>query len=203
MGFILLPNLSNFTLRCMEHSLHLAVKHFVESTTPLSSETCDAFGDESDDEEDVGSGDSLGMAIALVKQVCFLFLCELIFLYLCWHYRFINLHKQDPFLMWPAAKLGSIHLSSCSGSALIGAHSSTSWSISSFSNQYVIFSFGGYSANPLIGSYSVYPSCRWKWWHTCPLQTLNLCRLPPWLLRLGPPRDHSGCLKSEFGLPFC
>lgn len=66
-------------LRCMEYSLHLAVKHFVESITPLSSETCDALGDESDNEEDLGSGDSLGKAIALVKQVHFLFLCELIF----------------------------------------------------------------------------------------------------------------------------
>ena len=59
----------------MEHSLHLAAKHFVESITPLSRNTGDTSGGASDDDcdddddDDLDSGDSLGKAIALVKQV--------------------------------------------------------------------------------------------------------------------------------------
>ena len=58
----------------MEHWLHLAAKHFVESITPLSCNTDDTSGGASDDDcdnnnDDLDSGDSLGKAIALVKQV--------------------------------------------------------------------------------------------------------------------------------------
>jgi hypothetical protein len=67
-------------LRCMEHSLHLAAKHFVESITPFSHQADDNSGgdpalnndSESDGDEDLDTGDSLGKAIALVKQVTIL-----------------------------------------------------------------------------------------------------------------------------------
>ena len=67
----------------MEHSLHLAAKHFVQTIAPPSSKThatsgADSEGkvvsDDNDDEDDgLDSGDSLAKAIALVKQVGFLY----------------------------------------------------------------------------------------------------------------------------------
>jgi hypothetical protein len=81
---------SNVNLRCMEHSLHLAAKHFVQTIAPHSgkkrgtsgtdtggdpaSDDEDHDGDDEDDDqdEDFITGDSLGKAIALVKQVSFL-----------------------------------------------------------------------------------------------------------------------------------
>ena len=67
----------------MEHSLHLAAKHFVQTIAPRSSKKCGApggedesnpasDGDDDDDNDDgaVDAGNSLGKAIALVKQVC-------------------------------------------------------------------------------------------------------------------------------------
>jgi hypothetical protein len=88
----------------MEHSLHIASKHFVEAVAPASptsirrkvkaalvkardngelnlNEFNDALtsintGDQDNDDDDDGSdfttGDSLGKALALVKQVCHL-----------------------------------------------------------------------------------------------------------------------------------
>jgi hypothetical protein len=56
----------------MEHSLHLAAKHFVQNIAPGFASTTEQpnnGGDDSEDEEFV-SGDSLGKANALVKQVC-------------------------------------------------------------------------------------------------------------------------------------
>jgi hypothetical protein len=64
----------------MEHSLHLAAKHFVESITLLSRKNSDTSGAHSsdpssdvdtddDNDENLDSGDSLRKAIALVKQV--------------------------------------------------------------------------------------------------------------------------------------
>lgn len=59
--------------------------HSFESITPLSCNTCDTSGapasddDSDDDEETLCSGDSLGKAIALFKQVRFLLPYELIF----------------------------------------------------------------------------------------------------------------------------
>ena len=59
----------------MEHLLHLTAKHFVKSITPLSCNTGDTSEGASDDDCDnnsnnnLNSGDSLGKAIALVKQV--------------------------------------------------------------------------------------------------------------------------------------
>ena len=65
----------------MEHALHLAAKHFVQTVAPHHKKHGAAIGDnegdppsdsgEDDDGEDeaVDAGDSLGKAIALVKQV--------------------------------------------------------------------------------------------------------------------------------------
>jgi len=58
----------------MEHSLHIAVKHFIEKIN--SNLDCADTGDlgvDGDDEVDTNElqrTDSLGKAIALVKQVC-------------------------------------------------------------------------------------------------------------------------------------
>ena len=74
---------SNLKLRCMEHSLHLAAKHFVQTITPASSKKHasdtdseggaasdgEADGDGDDDDQGFDSGDSLAKAIALDKQV--------------------------------------------------------------------------------------------------------------------------------------
>jgi hypothetical protein len=61
----------------MEHSLHIAAKHFVETVAPTSSTSIrqnagtgsDKSDSESDDLDDFTAGDSLGKALALVKQV--------------------------------------------------------------------------------------------------------------------------------------
>ncbi len=80
---------SNVQLRCMEHSLHVAAKHFVQTIAPHFSKKLGTLGnegnptsandsedptsdnDDEDEDEDIDSGDSLGKAIALVKQVSF------------------------------------------------------------------------------------------------------------------------------------
>ena len=73
----------------MEHSLHLAAKHFVQAVAPhckkrgasATGSDGEDDGDDGDDEDDneeddnndnevIDAGDSLGKAIALVKQVC-------------------------------------------------------------------------------------------------------------------------------------
>ena len=63
----------------MEHSLHLAAKHFIETITPCLSEKDGTIGtgalaeededDNDDDDNDIDAVDSLGKAIAFVKQV--------------------------------------------------------------------------------------------------------------------------------------
>jgi hypothetical protein len=60
----------------MEHSLHIAAKHFVETVAPASAASIrqnagggDESDSESDDLADLAAGDSLGKALALVKQV--------------------------------------------------------------------------------------------------------------------------------------
>jgi hypothetical protein len=61
----------------MEHSLHIAAKHFVETVAPASSlsirQNAGALRDESnsDDCDDLSLGDSLGKALALIIQVSF------------------------------------------------------------------------------------------------------------------------------------
>jgi len=49
----------------MEHSLHIACKHFMETIIPTTPKEID-----SDDEVDFTPGDALGKALALVNQVC-------------------------------------------------------------------------------------------------------------------------------------
>ena len=63
----------------MEHSLHLAAKYVVETIAPRFSKkgteddrASDAGEDDDNDDDDIDAGDSLGKAIALVKQVSFL-----------------------------------------------------------------------------------------------------------------------------------
>lgn len=65
----------------MEHSLHLAAKHLVQKVAPRTSKKgdtglnsedggiSDADEDNEDGDDDLDAGDSLGKAIALVKQV--------------------------------------------------------------------------------------------------------------------------------------
>ena len=75
---------SNLNWRCMEHLLHLAVKHFVQTIAPHSHKKCGAACDEyksnsasdgndnndnDNDDHAVDVGNSLGKAIALVKQI--------------------------------------------------------------------------------------------------------------------------------------
>jgi hypothetical protein len=64
----------------MEHSLHLAAKHFIETISPCPSENCGAIStgalaeddeDDNDNDVDINAVDSLGKAIAFVKQVSF------------------------------------------------------------------------------------------------------------------------------------
>jgi hypothetical protein len=67
-------------IRCMEHSVHVACKHFVEAVAPACptnkiNDWEDEDGDKEDgdvtDEADEGftAGDALGKALVLVKQV--------------------------------------------------------------------------------------------------------------------------------------
>ena len=68
----------------MEHSLHLAAKHFVQTIAPHCKKTrtsgadedsdtaSDDGGDDNGDSEAIDWGDSLGKAIALIKQVHYL-----------------------------------------------------------------------------------------------------------------------------------
>ena len=64
----------------MEHSLHLAVKHFIESIAPCSNKKQDSAkgvdnedNDDNDDndDDDIDTVDALSKAIALVKQASF------------------------------------------------------------------------------------------------------------------------------------
>jgi hypothetical protein len=66
----------------MEHSLHLAAKHFIQSIAPHFSRAADALGanneeadeDDEDNNDNLEASDLLGKAIALVKQAsCLLF----------------------------------------------------------------------------------------------------------------------------------
>jgi hypothetical protein len=80
----------------MEHSLHLAAKHFVQTVAPRwtrkgtisgadnEDQTPGADEDEEDNEDDaIEAGDSLGKAIALVKQVSYvLYVCSVLNTYL-------------------------------------------------------------------------------------------------------------------------
>ncbi|KAF8264610.1 hypothetical protein EI94DRAFT_1805593 [Lactarius quietus] len=73
----------DYNMLCMEHSLHLAAKHFVKTIVPsfskqhgtsdINTEDVHVEDDEDasdDDSDDFDAADSLGKAITLVKQIC-------------------------------------------------------------------------------------------------------------------------------------
>jgi hypothetical protein len=56
----------------MEHSLHIAVKHLIESLAPCYSKKADVGEDSNtNDDNNLEAGDALGKALALVKQVSY------------------------------------------------------------------------------------------------------------------------------------
>jgi hypothetical protein len=147
----------------MEHSLHIAAKHFVEAVSPSSpisirkkvkaalakardngelglnefneavasinpgdqgdsdsdSDDEDGNGDKDDDYSDFKPGDSLGKALALVKQVryplCVMIPTNPVF-------RFGCLHRQECFSNRHAVRLGSNLLSFSFGFVPVGHH---------------------------------------------------------------------------------
>ena len=117
--------LSNVKIRCMEHSLHLVAKDFVQTialgfaSTTMKHDNAglDTNGDHNSDDEAFDLGDSLGKANALVKQVS-------PFPALPKHfsncYRFVSHHRQERFSVTCASKSGSHHLNLCYGFVLDG-----------------------------------------------------------------------------------
>lgn len=134
----------------MEHSLHLAAKHFVQSIAPHFNTRGAASGansdgnnapdddnndvddsDSDDGDESVNNGDSLGKAIAFVKQVSVpVYYCLINIIHSC---RFVNRRRQGCFSEGLVTKSGSPHGNSCSGSVRVGARSTNSLSVSSIS----------------------------------------------------------------------
>ena len=59
----------------MEHSIHVACKHFVEAVAPMSPRKGQGSGEDGGDggedssDDEITPGDALGKALALVKQV--------------------------------------------------------------------------------------------------------------------------------------
>jgi hypothetical protein len=53
----------------MEHAIHIACKHFVETVVSTSGVGDEAKGEESSSDDEFTPGDALGKALALVKQV--------------------------------------------------------------------------------------------------------------------------------------
>jgi hypothetical protein len=115
----------------MEHAIHVACKNFVEAVAPVlppkirgSGEGHDADEDSSDDE--LTPGDSLGKALALVKQVgpqrsIYCTLQELDNLF-----RSANPLKPEHSSGHHAHKLILSRLNSCFGFALAGLHFTSS-----------------------------------------------------------------------------
>lgn len=59
-------------LRCMDHSFHIAAKHLIENLSlhfRRNTNNEDIEDSNSEDEGDLEASDSLGKALALVKQV--------------------------------------------------------------------------------------------------------------------------------------
>ena len=56
-------------VRCMEHALHLAVKHFVESVSPTPASTLLNQKEDEEEEGDFEVVDTIGKALALVTQI--------------------------------------------------------------------------------------------------------------------------------------
>jgi hypothetical protein len=57
-------------VRCMEHALHLAAKHFVERVAPTStSALLKKTVEDNDDETDFDVANTVGKALSLVTQI--------------------------------------------------------------------------------------------------------------------------------------
>src|ERR1700761_940856 len=133
----------------MEHSLHLAAKHFVQTIAPHhtkhNASTGDDEGDSAsdggedndNDNEAVDAGDSLGKAIALVKQVSHKMALQVFRANTC--DRFASRLKLGHSSVQPVLKSGSPRWSSCCGFALAGGRSLASWSVLLNSKRYVSF----------------------------------------------------------------
>jgi hypothetical protein len=84
---------------CMEHSLHLAAHHFIETIAPMSTKTLrgnDRDGNGSDDDENTfDMADALGKALALVNQV--LDISSFNYCALIRSIRYANPHRPPPF----------------------------------------------------------------------------------------------------------
>jgi hypothetical protein len=132
----------------MEHSLHLAAKHFVQTIAPhhpkkrtASTDSGDesaSDGGEDDDGDDdaVDAGDSLGKAIALVKQASCATAPSISCTNKC--YRFVSRHKLGRSSVRPAIKSGSPHWSYYCGSVRAGDRSLVSLSALLNSKRYVL-----------------------------------------------------------------
>ena len=132
--------------RCMEHSLHLAAKHFVQTITPHHKKHGTSAGDEGDsasdsgkdnddDDEAIDSGDSLGKAIALVKQVSHSIALPIFRTNTC--YRSVCRLKLGRSSVQPVPKSGLPHWSCYRGFALAGGRCSASSSVLLSSERYV------------------------------------------------------------------
>ena len=149
----------------MEHSLHLAAKHFVQAITPASSDSEGASdSDNNDDDNDnqcLDSGDSLAKAIALVKQVgfpCFINACTVV----TNAYRFVNPHRRGCSSARPVSNLEFLPSSSCCGSGLDGVLFSSSSSILSVFKLCVLslLFLVMLLTHVLTGRHSIYPPGR-------------------------------------------
>lgn len=131
----------------MEHSLHLAAKHFVQTivphhqkkgTTAADSEDDSASDGGEDDDHDgeaVDAGDSLGKAIALVKQVSHAMASLISCANTC--YRFVSCHKLGHSSVRPAIMLGSPRWSYYCGFVRAGDRYLASLSVLSNSKRYI------------------------------------------------------------------
>jgi hypothetical protein len=133
----------------MEHSLHLAAKHFVQAVAPHHKTHAPSVGDnegdsasdggedDDDDGEAIDAGDSLRKAIALVKQVSHSIYLMIFCTNMC--YRFVSRLKLGRSSMQPAPKSGSPRWSSCCGFAHAGGRSLASLSVLLNSEWYVYY----------------------------------------------------------------
>ncbi|KAF8267382.1 hypothetical protein EI94DRAFT_1801722 [Lactarius quietus] len=107
------------TFRCMEHSLHLVAKHFIKTIAPCSRKrgpsggsasdsdndpASDSDQDDNEDDEDIPVGDSLGKAIALVKQIHKLLQAWVFFHMMCTQ---VNITPLE-LLLWICTHWGSL-----------------------------------------------------------------------------------------------
>ena len=144
----------------MEHSLHLAAKHFVQTIAPHHKKTgmagvdseddsaSDGGGDDDGDDEAIDAGDSLGKAIAFVKQVGHVITPSISCTNSC--NRFVSRHKLGCFSVQPAIKLGSPRWNYYYGFVHAGGLSSASSSVLSNSKPYVVIFLKSQAAISLL-----------------------------------------------------